>query len=120
MCLSRGVEVGQDATGLDLRAAGVHLDANIFHEREIDHESVIANGVAGDVMSTAPDRDDQLLLVPELDRLHDIFGRGAAGDNRGFAVDHGVPDLPHLIVIGISGKKHISPEVRFEFLQLGF
>jgi hypothetical protein len=43
------------------------LDLDLFHERKIDHETVVADGVAGDVVSAAAGRDEQLLLASELD-----------------------------------------------------
>lgn len=54
----------------------------------------------------------------ELDCLDNIFRRCAARDQRGPAVDHGVPDLPHLVVARVARKKHIPPKVRFEPVDL--
>ena len=49
----------------------------------------------------------RLLLARELDGLDDIFGRRAAGDQRRPAVDHGVPDLAHLVVARVrQGEGH--------------
>ncbi|MNY41307.1 hypothetical protein D3C86_1761120 [compost metagenome] len=55
----------------------------------------------------------------ELDGQPNIFGRSAAGDQRGLAVDHGIPDLAHLVVIRVCSKKHLPPEVRFELVDIG-
>src|SRR3990172_5136758 len=33
------------------------------------------------------------------------------------AVDHGVPDLSHLVVARVPGKEHVPPEVRFELVD---
>jgi hypothetical protein len=64
------------------------------------------------------DRSEQIILAREPDGLHDIIGRSAAGNQRWRPVDHRVPDLSHLIVVGVPGKKHLSPEMCFEFVNL--
>ena len=112
------VEVGEGAAGLDRRPAGIRVDLDVLHQREVDHEAVVADGIARDVVSASSDRDEQVVLARELDGLDDIFGRRAAGDQRGPAIDHGVPDLAHLVVARVAGKKHVPPEVRFELVDL--
>jgi hypothetical protein len=47
--------------------------------------------------------DEQVVLAREHDGLDDIFGRRAAGDQRGPAVDHGVPYLARFRVTGVIG-----------------
>jgi hypothetical protein len=61
--------------------------------------------------------DDQILLARELDRLDHIFGRIAAGDRRGPAVNHRIPDLAHLIVASAAWKEHVATEVRLELVD---
>ena len=120
MCLRGRVEVGEDATRIDRRPAGIRVDLDVLHQREVDHQTVIAHGIARDVVSASPDRDEQFVLARELDGLHDIFGRRAAGDQRRRAIDHGVPDLSHLIVARVPGKNYVSPELSFELVHLCF
>src|SRR6476619_8314280 len=113
MCLRGRVEVGEDATWINRRPAGIRVDLDVLHQREVDHQTVIAHGIACDVVSASPDRDEQFVLARELDGLHDIFGRRAAGDQRRPAIDHGVPDLSYLIVARISGNNYVYPEMSF-------
>ncbi|WP_312268075.1 hypothetical protein [Pseudescherichia sp.] len=58
------------------------------------------------------------MLTAELDGLDDILSRRAAGYHRRFAVDHGVPDLAHLVVLFIVRKDHFPLEVRFELVDI--
>jgi hypothetical protein len=112
------VEVGEGAAGLDGRPAGVRVHLDALHQREVDHEAVVADGIARDVVPAPSDRDEQVVLARELDGLDDIFRRRAARDQRGSAVDHGIPDLAHRVVARVARKKHTPPEVRFELVDL--
>jgi hypothetical protein len=71
-------------------------------------------------VAAAADRDEQILVASEMDRLHNIFGRFAAGDERRLAIDHGVPDLSYLVVIHVPWKNHLSVENPFEPVRCRF
>src|SRR5262249_38782281 len=120
MCLRSRVEVGQDAPRIDRGPAGIRVYLDVLHQRQVDHQTVIAHGIARDVVSASPDRDEQFVLARELDGLHDIVGRLAAGDQRRRAIDHGVPDLSYLVVARVSGTNYVSAELSFELVYLCF
>src|SRR5581483_7743051 len=103
--------IGQNTTRLDHGATSPRVDLDLLHERQIDHETVVADGVAGDVVPAAAHCDEQLLLASELHGLADIASGFAASDQRRFAIDHPVPDLARLVVAWISGKKDVSSEM---------
>ena len=65
--------------------AGIDLDA--LHRREVDDDAAVDAGEAGDAVPAAADRDGQLLAAGELERADDVGHAGAAGDQRGVAVD---------------------------------
>ena len=54
------------------------VDVHVPHGREVDHEAVVADGVAGDVVAAAANRDEQRMLAREPDRCGDISGVDAA------------------------------------------
>ncbi len=114
MRLSDRIEIGERAAGLDGRSAGGRVHLNALHQREVDHETVVANGIARDVVAAPADRDEQVVRARELDRLDDIVSRPAARDQRRLAIDRRVPDLSDLVVTRVARKKHVSPEARFE------
>jgi hypothetical protein len=109
--LGGSVEIGKEAAGLDLRAPGGRVNRDVFHEREIDHEAVVADGIAGDVMTATPDGNEELLCAPKSHCLDDIGGRLAAGDESWFAIDHRVPDLADFVVAVITGKDDFAVEI---------
>lgn len=118
--LCRRVNVGEGAARLDGRTAGVGVDLDALHQREVDHEAIVADGIARNVVPAPSDRDEQVVLAPKFDGLHDIFRRRAAGDQCGPAVYHGVPDLSYFVVVRVARKKHISLQERFKIVDLFF
>ena len=120
MCLHGRVEVGEGAAGLDNRPAGAWVYLDAFHQREVDHEAVVADCIARNVVPSTPDRDKEVVPAGEPDGLHDIVSRRATGDQRGAAVDHGVPDLAHLVVSLVAGKKYVPAKVRLELIDVCF
>jgi hypothetical protein len=118
--LCRRVEVAEGAARLDRRAAGFRVHPNALHRREVDHEAFIADSISRDVMPAPADRDEHAFLARELNGLDHIFRPRAAGDERGPAVDHGVPDLAHFAVGRVTRKKYIPLELRPELVDLCF
>jgi hypothetical protein len=51
------VEVGEHRAGLDPRSLPRRIDPHRLHLRQVDHDTAIADRAAGDVVTTAPDRD---------------------------------------------------------------
>lgn len=114
------IEISEGATGLDGRPADIRVHLDALHQRQIDHEAVVADGIARDIVSAPSDRDDKVVLARELDSVNYIFRRRAAGNQRGLAVDHGVPDMACLVVGRVVRKKHLPSEVRFELVDICF
>jgi hypothetical protein len=70
-------------------------------------EPAVADGVAGDVVAAALDREQEMVLGGEADGLGDVGGRGTADDGTGPLVDHRVPDGARVVVAGIAGQQHV-------------
>ena len=78
------------------RANGI--DAHGLQLRQINHETVIAERKARDVVAPAPHRDEHARLAREVHRC-DHVGHAAAAHDRGRPfVDHGIPDRARLVV----------------------
>src|SRR5262249_883503 len=74
--------------------------ARRLHLRKIDHDAIIAQGVARDVMAAASDGESNLAVPRKVHCLDDVRGTRAADDRRGPSVDRRAPDLaPALIAI---------------------
>nr|WP_244439375.1 hypothetical protein [Azospirillum baldaniorum] len=92
------VQVAQRGAGGHPRGPADGVDMDEAQGAEVDQQPPIAQGIAGDVVTAAAHGDQQPVLPREAHRLHDVRGTGAAGDQAGPAVDHGVPDRPGFVI----------------------
>ena len=120
MSLHHPINLAQGAAWSDAGRTGCRVHLHVLHQREVDHQAVVAHGIACDVVSTPSDRNQEMLRAAKLDGANDILCGSAAGNDRGFTVDHGIPDLAHVVVAGIVRQKHFPLEVRFEFIDCDF
>src|SRR4029078_1860821 len=56
------------------------VDGDAPHLREVYHDPVVVDGVAGDVVPSRFDRECEPLLACEVDCVHDIGGTAALND----------------------------------------
>ncbi len=110
--LRLAVEVAPSGAALDADGPGLRVDVDAPHVREVDHEPAVVDGVAGDVVPAALDREHEALLAREVDRVHDVGGAAALHDQRGAPVDQGVPDRARLVVAGVARREHRPPHLR--------
>jgi hypothetical protein len=99
----------QDAAG-GPGDAGRRVDPDRLHQRQVDHQPAVHHRVPGHGMAAAPHRHRQVVFAGEADRLEDIVGPGAAGDQGRPAVDGAVPDPPGLLVALLPGPQQRPPE----------
>ena len=88
--------------GLGASGATFGVDDDPLHPRQIDHQTAIANGAPGNVVSPASHRHEQVLRPRERDRADDIVNAGAIGDHRRFLIDHTVPHFARLVIGGVA------------------
>ena len=92
--LGRRVEVGQRAPG-STRRAGAPDRRDAFSSAQIDHQAVIANRIARDVVAAAADRHEQIVVPSEVDRLTtsaaECSGRSAPAGDRSWRSRSVVP-----------------------------
>jgi hypothetical protein len=103
--LRRAVHVGPGGAGLDLHATGRRIDLDASRGREVQHQAVIAERGAGDVVAATADRQRQAAVPDEADAGGDLVGILGPDDQRRPALDHPVPDPVRLVVVGAPGPK---------------
>ena len=81
--------------------AGIHLDRAQL--REVDHEPVVADAVAGRVVTASAHCDLELVRAREVECGRDVARAGAARDDRGPAVDERVEAAARGVVPGVGG-----------------
>ena len=78
---------------------------NTTHQREVDHQAVVANRLAGDAMSTAPHGNKHAKSAREVDRVDNVGSPGAPDDERWAFVDGRIPNPSYPIVVGVMRPK---------------
>ena len=96
-----GVHVAEQAAAARVHqlAFGVHGD--LAQPGQVDGQAAVRHGLACHVVAAAPDRGRQAVLAGHVDRGHHVTGAGAAQDQAGAPVDHGVPDQPRPLVVRV-------------------
>src|SRR5947209_2264084 len=80
--LGGGVEVRECGPAFDGKATPGGIDLRALHLRKVNHEPVVAQGIAGDVMPAAADGKQETVVPREVHPTHDVRGGGAASDDR--------------------------------------
>ena len=105
-----GVDLAPGAAAADADGAGLRVDLDRLHRREVDHDPVVDGAEAAAVVAAAADRQRQVVLGGEADRPGDVVGVRAAGDQRRAAVDHRVVDGARLGVGRVVGTDQLAAE----------
>src|SRR5438045_8589790 len=90
-----------DAAALNLSRLGGRGDLHPAHERQVDHQPVVADAEPGRVVASAAHGDRQPAVPTECDGGDDVGYVTALGDEPRVAGDHAVVDFPFLVAVGI-------------------
>ncbi len=111
------VEVAKRGARFDIGATGGRIDAHRFHRRQVDHQSVIADGAARDVVSTAAHREQQVVVAREGHRAADVGDSRAANDRCRATVDHRIPYAARFVETGVARQQHLPSRRGFQFFN---
>ena len=92
------VEVAPRRAPLDARRFRVRVDAHRVHRRQVDHQPVVADGRARDVVPAAHDREPKIAIAGEIDGREHVGCARTPRDDRRLLVDHRVPHRACLVV----------------------
>ncbi len=115
--LGGGVELAPGRPAAACGPAGVGVDAHRLHRRQVDHQTVFAQGEAGVVVTAAAHRHLEPLLSGEGQGGGNVGAGGAAGHHRRPATDGGVPDVDRLVVAGLAGSGDGPAQTRLQFVN---
>jgi len=96
--------------------AGVDLDG--IHQREIDHQDAVGDGLARDAVATSANGDGKPELSGEANHLHKIGDAGRTDNRARLAVDHSVPHAPNALVFRIARGEELAAEPETQSFQL--
>ena len=73
------IDIGPGGTAFDDGAIKAGRDAHGIHERHVDHQSAVADGITCNIVAARADRDGESLIAREIDRRRDIGGIRGSG-----------------------------------------
>jgi hypothetical protein len=111
------IEVAQGGAAAGTHHARVRIDPHRAHAGQIDHQAIVAQGIAGDVVAAAAHRQRQAVVAREGDRGQHVGGAAAAGDEGRTPLDHRVPEGARALVVGIARLQQRPPECGLEVLD---
>src|SRR5262249_18267746 len=118
MGLGRGVQVRQRRAPLYDHAPRASVDGRGLHPREVDHDTIVAQGVSGNVVSAPSDGEHNPAVPRKVHRMHDIRCGPAPDDHPGPLVDRRVPDLARVLIAVVARKKDLSNNPALQLLYL--
>ena len=110
MELGLRVHIAEKAAGLSPRDSLSRIDPDAAHERHVEHQSALADGESGDVVSAALDRQRDGVLTRGVDARDDVGDAEAPCDQRWTPIDHRVPDRARLVESRIAGPQEGPPD----------
>jgi hypothetical protein len=110
VALGLAVDVAPQGTALDPGCAGDWIDGDGAHQREVDHDPVVAHRGAADVVASPADGDLEVVAAGEADRGGHVGGAAAPGDQSRAPIDGAVPHGAGVVVLAAAGNDHVAPE----------
>ena len=104
------VDVAEQAAAARVHQLAFGIDGHLAQAGQVDGQAAVRHGLAGHVVAAAADRGREPVLAGHGDRGHHVLGAGAAQDQAGTPVDHGVPDQPRLFVVRVVGADDVALE----------
>src|SRR5262245_5148980 len=104
------IDVAPQRPTLDPGPVANGIDAYGPHGREVDHDAVVANGCACDVVASATYRDLQVVVASVTYSRHHIRGADASGDHARTPVNGTVPDSTGDVVLSVVGTDQPAAE----------
>ena len=108
------IDIAPCASAANRDSARFRIDTRIFYRAQVDDQAIVANPQASRVMSTAADRDKQIVFSPEVHRANDVRHVRTTGNQPRLFVDHSVVDLAGFIVILVTRFDQSATKVCFE------
>jgi hypothetical protein len=117
MCRSRPIEVAQKAAAPCDGDTAIGVYRNVLHQGQVDQDRVVGYRRARDVVTTASDRDGEVVL-PGVSQCRGDVGRVEAScDECGPTIVHPVPDLADVVIAIVRWKQNRTFELSAQPLE---
>ena len=108
--LGRQVDLAEQHPRLGVRGPLLRVHLDLVHRTQVDQHPVVARGQTREAVSTATQRDGQVVLAAEPDRRADVVDTGAPDDDLRTPVDGAVPHLTVRLVPRIGLRDDLTAD----------
>ncbi|MDP9629377.1 UNVERIFIED_ORG: hypothetical protein J2W85_001438 [Ensifer adhaerens] len=88
-----------------------------IHGRHIDHQTIIANGVAGDIVPAAANGDGEPMRPRMVYRCDDVGSIAASGNQGRPPIDQPVPNHSSSVISRSSGLEQLATQYTAEHIM---
>jgi hypothetical protein len=101
--LGFSIEITAEGASVDSGEAGLRIDTDLPHPREVDNDSAVAGREPSDAVAARPHGDHEILLPSESHSFDDVGGVSAARDESRASINDSVPYGPGRVVLEVIG-----------------
>jgi hypothetical protein len=103
--LGFAIDVAPRRAALDTRNPAVAINGDTVHLRNVDHQTVIANGVAGYAVAAGANCCEQMMPSRKPNGIDDIRNAATTRDNRGTTIEHSVENDSGPVILWIAREE---------------
>jgi hypothetical protein len=112
------VDVLEQAPRSDLGQLGVRFDDHVTHAGQVQGQTALGDGGAGDVVAAALDAQQQPVVAGEPNRRGHVAGRGRLQDQRWDLGGHAVPDPQRVVPALVPSAQQPAGDLRVQLVEL--
>jgi hypothetical protein len=87
------------------------------HCREVNDNAAIVHGVAGDIVASTPNRQEEPSLARKVDRFHDVGRARAPHDQCWVAIDQAVLNSTRVFILRMPVVQHATTDAAPKILN---
>src|SRR5260370_41469617 len=102
------INITKSRSALYLNSAGCVIHENGPHSGKVDHQAVVAERTAANIVAAATNSRRQIVRAPEIDRGNHVSSAGAPSDHPRMFANACIPDLAGLGIAHIRWLKNLT------------
>ena len=104
------INVAESCSALNPSHPCLRIDAYAVHQRQVDHQSSITDGITRRAVTTPANRGQKAILTRKIHALNDV-GHAGATRNQGWAfVDHAIENASRFVVSTVLRGENFAPD----------
>src|SRR6266404_7220877 len=102
------INITKSRSALYSNSAGCVIHQNGPHSGQVDHQTVVAERTAANIVAAATNSRRQIIRASEIDRGNHVSNSGATSDHPRTFADACIPDLARLVIADIRWLKNLT------------